>query len=159
MGGFFHTICDYIAPKRCIGCGTMDTWMCSSCIQKNLAIQHIPFDQAVTQALHIHSLTTIGAYGNPFWRKAITQLKFQYTVEMAPLLSLLLRETLLRHTTILQHAAQHHRKICVLPLPAHPKRLRERGFNQTEIISSSAALCALSTCAAKNSLYSFSNSF
>lgn len=78
----------------------------------------------------IQSVTTLGQYANPFWRKAITQLKFRYSTE----LSLVFGE-LLAGTWIASEDDVQESQLSVIPIPLHKRRMRERGFNQSENIA------------------------
>ncbi len=122
---------DTFLPRQCLGCGDFDQWLCTSCIAQHLDIQTIviPVDQQSAFG-GIHSVTTLGSYADPFWRQTIAQLKFHHVQEVSSILGLLLAEAARQSLeTILQEP------ISVIPIPLHPARLRERGFNQTLVIA------------------------
>ena len=60
-------------------------------------------------------------YASPL-KQLISQLKFQGNLTVAPLLA----ENFIR---ALKHR-KHNLPECIVPVPLHPQRLRERGFNQ-----------------------------
>lgn len=118
-----NTILDSVFPKQCVGCRAYDVWMCERCIRQNLNIEHVVMDETVHQSTGIHSITTLGEYRNPFWRNAVGLLKFQRIQEVAEICAHLLVETDSISGGIL------------VPIPLHKKRLRERGFNQAELMA------------------------
>jgi ComF family protein len=73
---------------------------------------------------HVRSL---GPYAPPFMT-LVHELKYQGRKKLAPLLgdaltSLMMTDGLLRHADLL------------VPIPLHPARLRERGYNQSELLA------------------------
>lgn len=111
----------WLAASRCPVCATPTpgAGTCGHCLAKSPA-----YDR--TQALF--------AYGFPV-DKLIQRLKYAESLALAPLLGALL--------------AQHHAQPAPdvwLPMPLHPRRLKERGFNQaTEITRELARLSGVPT--------------
>lgn len=58
----------------------------------------------------------------------IHQLKFNDKLAFAPLLSELMKQRLLHWLD------GHNRPEAIIPMPLHPSRLRQRGFNQSELL-------------------------
>jgi predicted amidophosphoribosyltransferase len=65
-------------------------------------------------------------YGGPM-ADAIARLKYAERTELAPLLGQLLAQAALPYAACVQ---------CVIPLPLHPRKLRERGYNQSALLAS-----------------------
>lgn len=110
---------DLFFPRRCIECGKYDEVACAHCIRTHLHIRHSQLSTPV-----IETVITLGPYNNPFWRRIVEQLKFRGVRDMAsacgPSLSRALIESWpLPNATTLS------------PIPLHPRRLRQRGYNQS----------------------------
>ncbi len=67
-----------------------------------------------------------GIYSHAF-KALICQYKYQYRSELAVPLSRLLWQTLHLHWDPGEFD-------CIIPVPLHPRRLRERGFNQADLL-------------------------
>ncbi|OGY85475.1 MAG: hypothetical protein A2233_04140 [Candidatus Kerfeldbacteria bacterium RIFOXYA2_FULL_38_24] len=80
-------------------------------------------------------LITLGEYRNPFWRKAVAALKFSYLTEIADSLAIIFAGVLAQANWDLNQAI-------IIPIPLHKTRERERGFNQSAVISEKiSAIC------------------
>lgn len=144
MNSFFSSFLDLWFPKRCVGCNAFDCWMCEACIQQHLQIEYQQCTEEATQLDGFDSVTTLGQYSNPFWRKAITTVKFNSVQEVGYTLSELLSFTVLQYLPLTLPLPGIHKKsfqleppLMVIPIPLHKKRLRERGFNQTRLLAES----------------------
>lgn len=144
---WLHTIKNWILPGCCVFCQapTKSIDLCSGCEQdlpwlKNSCrscalplstsatycgncLQHrYPFDKTIALFLY-----------QPPVDRLIMGLKFQKKLVYARLLG----ELLAKHLSVV-YATESFPE-CIIPVPLHPKRLQERGFNQTvEIIRSLA---------------------
>jgi ComF family protein len=63
-------------------------------------------------------------------KQAIAALKYQKSPQIGELLGCYLGEAWLNSSLYLQN-----KKLSVIPIPLHPKKLQERGFNQAELIA------------------------
>lgn len=150
----FNAIGDVLFPLRCIGCGVFDTLACERCIAAHLRPHRAAglslstsddaihtttvLESSTTLEAHgahhagredvIQSVVTLGPYADPFWRSIVATLKFQFqpTVleHIGPVLGRVVRESLSALDAV----------VCV-PVPLHPRRERERGYNQSVLIS------------------------
>lgn len=124
-------------PFFCIGCEKEGVLLCEPCLKA------IPFAKARcpvcrapsafgrTCAAHRSSLDgciAVASYAHPWVRDMIRLWKFEYVREIETVLVRLL----LRH---LQDAALPSVAWSLIPVPLHPKRLNERGFSQTRVLS------------------------
>lgn len=108
-------ILDVIFPKRCRICGALsDEPFCLRCFSSIVYLQPSAFFHAV------------GVYEGAL-RKAIHHFKFNRRKELSSPLGYLLIKYLNRH---LNKTAVD----MVIPVPLHEKRLKERGFNQSELL-------------------------
>lgn len=105
--------------RACSNCAlalppTSTSTQCAACLQQPR------FDAAVAAF----------AYASPVdW--LITRLKFHHRLSHARVLGTLLSERIL--------ASEVARPDCIVPAPLHPRRLRERGYNQATLIARHAA--------------------
>lgn len=141
-------ILDFLFPPFCVACGRSGEWWCSQCRQAvqvlNNAIcprclslnQHdcqgdLPFDQ----------VWAAGFYHDPKLRAAITALKFHGTSALVRDIKLFLDTRQLPDTPA---------DAVLVPMPLADKRLKERGFNQAELIAKIFCDClpqaSLSSC-------------
>jgi ComF family protein len=134
----WSVLLDALFPPRCVGCTRRGVALCDTCRGQ---LPYLPRGVCFRCASHR------GAYGvcrgcrrlspmlsrvqAPFAyvgaaRNAVLNLKFRSGRYLAPLMGDLLRERL----------EQHHVDFdVVVPVPLSPKRLRERGFNQAELLA------------------------
>ena len=119
-----NTILPSLFPYQCVGCKQYDTVLCSVCALDALDSEHLvlPFSSP------IYSITTLGEYKHPVWKTAVKQLKFSGIQELAQPLGQLLAGVL---CTALYLSDTPY----IVPIPLHSKRIRERGYNQTERIA------------------------
>jgi len=132
----------FLLPSLCLLCGfpTKNAYnLCEAC-QKNLPIlphhclqcgqilagqpMNIKCGACLTNPPPFRQIYALFQYQTPIMQM-ITRLKFQERLDYAQAFSELLRERVLHHW--------YHKKPLpqvLLPVPLHPKRLRERGYNQ-----------------------------
>ncbi len=101
---------DLIFPIKCLGCGTWDIWLCPKCQKK------------IYNPQKIGALYYLDSYQNPLIQKIIHQFKYNYSQELAPILSTLLNQ-------IIDQSFDY-----IIPVPLHKKRYLERGFNQSTLL-------------------------
>lgn len=115
-------IADIIAPMRCAGCEALGSSLCESCLAA--CIRHTPVTRAATNGVPF--IVALGPYGGALAR-AIRQIKFAGRRDVARALGGFLAEPIAMRVDV------------VVPMPLHPARLRERGFNQAAIIAAGIA--------------------
>jgi len=126
---YISSILDALLPRRCVGCSTYDTWICTPCIQSALHITHISTNPEWRRYSGIEKITTLGPYGNPLWRTAIQKLKFTKIHSIADSVGKEL-------AACIGHDFSYSKdSLVIIPVPMHPKRKKERGFNQSQLIS------------------------
>jgi ComF family protein len=111
-----------VAPPLCCHCQAEGSFLCSNCYEQ---LDFIVTDPAATrdQSTNLLSQTThLGSF-NGVLKSLIVKLKYQEQIEVAQTLA-----QLLFHTTCIPPAD------LLIPIPAHPVRLKERGFNQALLI-------------------------
>jgi ComF family protein len=133
---------DLLFPKRCLGCGKSDTYLCPDCFNK---IQIIPnkfcfFCKKISwqgkiclehkPSVYLDRIISATEYRNPLIRDLIKSFKYHYVQELAEPLSLLLVETLKSFDLELKAS-----DYLIIPVPLHGRKLRHRGFNQAELLA------------------------
>ena len=129
---------DLLFPSRCLGCGKEGSFICASC-QPSLVRLEPPYCPGCGKPEPAGCLcpgclegqAIIDGIRAPFVfttliRKAIHELKYQNLRALASPLAQLLHEHL---------AANPLPADILVPVPLHKKRLRERGYNQSELIA------------------------
>lgn len=130
MVSLSNHILDTFFPRHCVGCTTYDLFLCENCRNTNLKPEHLAVDGNEKNGTLISSITTLGEYRNPVVQNLVKELKFHHAslvaAELGPLLAALLEQTL--PGAIASGAI-------FIPIPLHPRRERERGFNQAALLA------------------------
>lgn len=132
-GGLQHitdNLLELFFPDRCIGCRRVGTLLCAQCAatlprypqQVRLSL---PPD---TPAL-LHDARVVYVYEGTL-RKAVHALKYEQLPRMAVPLGLLLAHYLYANPLPAD---------VVIPVPLHPRRLHQRGYNQSELLARTLA--------------------
>jgi ComF family protein len=133
LDGFF--------PIRCIGCGVYDEWICAHCHTRLPLITEQDCPLCKKHATKngekcfscgfdnngFDSVFVVSHYHDPIIKTALHYFKYRFVKELAHPLALLCAQAL-------QHS---HIPIpdMIIPVPLHSRRLRWRGFNQSEILA------------------------
>jgi ComF family protein len=138
---------EYLLPAQCLICAleSNDKLICSYCEKKILSPRHfclhcaLPLNKTANYCGdclqkdylfdHIHAL---GDYKKPL-SILIKQLKYQQQLIAGELLAELLTKSILSRYNKQQLTSFDY----LLAVPLHPKKLRQRGFNQAQIIADS----------------------
>lgn len=129
---------DVFFPKRCVGCGREGEFICLSC-QHTIGRIYAPFcplcgrpqPSGVLCPSCVKWQAAISGIRSPFRfsgviREAVHQLKYNNLREISVLLSGFLEDYLRRYPIPCD---------ILVPVPLHPKRLRERGYNQSGLLA------------------------
>ncbi len=138
---------DFIFPRHCVGCGREGEFLCASCQNTINRIlpplcpkcgRYQPSGLMCPDCINWSS--SIDGIRSPFQfdgviRKAIHSLKYQNLRAISSLLARYLYEYLL---------SNHLPVNVIVPVPLHAKRIRERGYNQSVLLSRDLSkLCGL----------------
>jgi len=135
-----RVVVDFFFPKRCVGCGQPGTWLCQSCAAGLSYADHqrcpVCRRPAIGGFTHPHCETRYNPdrllspfdYGG-LLRLAVHRAKYRGSwalfAELTTLLSLWL-----------EYSSVHFLPGAILvPIPSHPLRLWERGYNQALILT------------------------
>jgi ComF family protein len=113
---------DLLFPPRCIGCGKIDTSLCEIC---HADIEALPFPQQVRQLPLFAGVASTAHHAGKI-REAVQALKY----DNARVIARPLGERLARHL-----ASQNWTFDMIVPVPLHTIRLKERGYNQSELLA------------------------
>lgn len=128
---------DFFFPKFCLGCGREGEFLCPLC-RNSLPRLQPPFCFQCGRPLPLEpchfckdkKLSLQGIF-SPFRyegliREAIHNFKYQNLKALAPTLAWLLKEYLEFHPLPVE---------VIVPVPLHPKKLKERGYNQAGLLA------------------------
>lgn len=133
---------DLIFPKRCLGCWRFGKYFCDRCtltiraIQLSETICPICERPAIGGITHprcqtkyaLDGLTSVFHYDGII-KKAVKTLKYRRVTDLAIEFVSLIPSAVYNHLTI-----QPYSHCVLLPIPLHPSRFRDRGFNQAEVL-------------------------
>ena len=109
----WKTLLDLIFPINCLGCGHSGDFICFNCFEK------IPLNTKPV----LNNLLIVSYYQNPLVKQLIHRYKYDFVKDLArPLGQLMIKKL----------AQQNLKNPVLIPVPLHAKRLRWRGFNQSE---------------------------
>ncbi len=114
---FFRLILDMLFPVECLVCGAAGTYACDDCL-----------DEQIPQMTHLPEMDLMfsaSAYDPPA-QQWISALKYHGVRSLAKPLGIRMAEALPQ--TLFSG-------LTVVPIPLHPRRERERGFNQASLLS------------------------
>ncbi|MFH0805209.1 MAG: double zinc ribbon domain-containing protein [Patescibacteria group bacterium] len=138
-------VADVLFPVNCLGCGIEGVWLCRRCYQSLplLAAQECPGCRtpspggrtcpACRSTLPLYSLTVAVRYENDLVQALIHTLKYRYVTAVADHLATI------AVCSLRQYADPPRGTTVVVPVPLHRRRLREREFNQAELIARGVA--------------------
>lgn len=122
-------------PPRCAGCGRVDEYWCERC---QAEIDSIPMPTSIRSRPPLAGVTFTGIHTGKL-QEAQWALKYDNTPEMAEPLGQRLAErfSMLNWTIDM-----------IVPVPMHTTRLRERGYNQAQLLGEVTAQQLTIPCAA-----------
>jgi ComF family protein len=133
-------ILDTLFPIACLGCGRDAVWLCEGC-QKNIALlsfQKCPAcENAITESgsvcrkcrpdSKLDALLVAARYKEDNIDKLVHLYKYRFISDLHVPLGELLVKTLVRSKLSIPDI--------IIPVPLHPRRLRWRGFNQSQLLA------------------------
>jgi len=134
-------ILDTLFPISCISCGHDDVWLCESCLSK---IELLPFqvcprceklitekgrlcDNCKKDRLVLDGLLVAAKYKENNMAKMVHLYKYNFVEDLHVPLAKLLVKIILKNNLPLPDL--------IIPIPLHRRRLRWRGFNQSELLA------------------------
>lgn len=121
---------DFLIPARCAACGDAGADLCARCTAA-IATAHAI---AVGARGGVPPVVALGPYEGPL-RAAVLSLKFRGARRVGHVLGRWLAERIIWPFD------------AIVPVPLHPRRLRERGYNQADAIARGIGAAAKRGCA------------
>jgi ComF family protein len=131
-------VLDLLFPPRCVGCGSSGGFLCVPCLS---ALPYLPFPLCAkcgkplsygtvcydceNYLFAFDGIRSLSPYHGVV-RQAILQFKYQNVKALAVQLAQLMGKYINSHPLSAD---------TLVPVPLHPRRLRERGYNQSSLLS------------------------
>jgi len=115
---------DILFPRTCSGCNKGGTFLCEDCITK------IPRAEPPSNSF----ITAIFSYRNPIIRQTIWRFKYRNARGVARHFGGLLYDEIIGEISD-DLRIRSDETFLLVPIPLHKKRLRERGYNQSELLA------------------------
>jgi len=147
LNNFKKLFLDLFFPKKCLGCGHPDTYLCRDCFIRIQIIENnacffcgkiswkgkICIECAKENGLD--RIISATEYKNPLVREIIKAFKYHFVQELAKPLSQILIKVIENNWKL----EIENWKLILIPVPLHGSRLRYRGFNQAELLAKEVA--------------------
>ena len=125
ISGLYHSALGVLFPARCVGCGAGGAYLCPQC----LAAAKRPPPELPSEGGPLADVLTPFAYEGVV-RTAVQHLKYRGLRTLAPEMARPMAREL---------ALAVPPPFVLVPVPLHARRLRERGFNQAELLAREVA--------------------
>lgn len=138
---YTQALLDLLYPPRCVSCQNPDAWLCPRCLNNivfitaplcercgtSLATSFASCGQCRKNPLkYIDGIRAASSFKNNPIRPAIHFLKYNNRKAVAAILGKILSDAYHRYGLSAD---------VIVPVPLHPARLRERGYNQSELLA------------------------
>jgi ComF family protein len=120
---------DLIFPPRCVGCGHSGAWLCPACVD-GILFYEPPWPQLLHE-LHPLQQARAAAHLEGPLRQAIHAFKYEGLRALASTLGEILYDC---------WEADPWPADAIVPVPLHPERLRQRGYNQSWLLARELSL-------------------
>jgi ComF family protein len=142
LTGLWRGLLDLVFPPRCVGCGCAGVWFCPDCLAR---VQPLPppicricgdrvFGADLCPSCRqdpppIDGIRSVSLHTGPL-RKAVHGFKYRRQRDLAPVLASLLADYLILNPLPGD---------LLVPVPLHPDRQRQRGYNQSVLLARALA--------------------
>ncbi len=127
----FKGFIEFLFPKKCLGCGVKNVIFCDKCLDS------LPFSEEEfgdTKSAFGRQILAATSYKNDVIKKAIRLLKYHGIKILAePLAELIYRR--LWEVRLRSEIERSRTSFIIIPIPLSKKRLRKRGYNQSELLA------------------------
>lgn len=120
----FERILDTLFPRECVGCRAHGMLLCDKCLTK------IPTAPPTEHSF----ICAVFDYRAPMVKRALWRFKYENARGFAKVFSERLYDEILAEVSDMVDATAHG-KYLLIPIPLHASRLRERGYNQSELLA------------------------
>lgn len=122
LKGFIHSFLNFLFPQKCIGCGKENEILCRECLER------IDYPSLIKS----NNIFAAADYNGEIVKKAIWLLKYRKIKQLAEPLAELINTRCLKN---IKHRVFDKSDWVIVPVPLSEQRLKERGFNQSELIA------------------------
>ncbi len=122
--GLLNTILDIVFPTYCIACGNQGPSLCAPCLR----------DCPPAERECAEWIFPLYDYRHPAIKKSVHLLKYRGKKSLATVFAQAMHGRILEELSELS-VMENFTDALIIPIPLSPKRHRERGFNQAELIS------------------------
>lgn len=140
---------DSFFPISCLVCGTGDQWLCEEC-SKKINYNNTLFCPACLKQSRkgeycsncrdnyfLDGLWIVGHYNDSNLNKLIKKMKYSFIRDLAAVLATMANDWIQKDKDIKKIFTSSEN--ILIPVPLHPRRLKWRGFNQSELICKNLA--------------------
>ncbi len=128
--GFLNKVKDLFLniffPEACLTCGENGETLCKKCLEEIMS-EHTNENYKNIDWIH-HCLS----YKNPKLKTSLFYLKYHYTKSVAKYLAKICEKDFYN---FIKKFNNNLNNVLILPIPISKKRMRERNYNQTELIA------------------------
>ena len=139
----FKAAVDFLMPIACVHCGIEGGFLCEPCVASAANLPNnvcytcaeptsentVRCGDCATLPPPLDRLVAVYRYGGSV-RSAVHALKYRHVTAIAPVMA----DLMARHPFVRRAELD-----CVVPVPVHQDRLRERGYNQASLVASNLA--------------------
>ena len=126
---------DFVFPPCCGHCGKVDQRFCGACLHE---LSRVPLQVAQKTNEHLDDLCATGPHEGVL-QNALQAFKYEGATLLSEPLASRLTEALRGRAWVIDR---------IVPVPLHPERLWERGYNQSQLLSQQVARDLRLTCVA-----------
>ncbi len=119
-----NNLLDLLFPPVCIGCNKKDKYLCLMCVEKI----------ELSETKYSENIYPIFNYRNKIIKKALWNLKYKGHTSIAIPLAIFMYDRILEELSDLKIMENFNNPL-LIPIPLSKKRLKFRGFNQSEAIA------------------------
>jgi ComF family protein len=120
---FLNTILDIVFPTKCLLCAKTGVDLCLECLK----------DAPPAERESAKWIFPLYDYRHPSIKKSLWLLKYKGKKRLANVFAEIIYDKMLEELSELSVMENFNNPV-LIPIPLSPKRYRERGFNQTELI-------------------------
>lgn len=122
----WKTITDVLFPVYCLGCGQEGKFICPNCFEKIEENKKLYFDKRNI----LKKTIVVGKKDDQLLKEAVYRYKYDFVKDLANPLGRLMINKIKKDIK-----KRVFKKIILISIPLHKKRLRWRGFNQSELLT------------------------
>jgi competence protein ComFC len=126
--GFLNTIknniLDIVFPETCLSCGKDGSYLCKTCLLQSPAAERETLEW----------IYPLFDYRHPAIKKSITFFKYKGRKNLVDVLADVVYERMIEELSELKRMENFENPL-IIPVPLSPRRYKERGFNQSEVLA------------------------